>query len=57
MYILHPFAVDEAWNSVPRMLKLRNEAVDEFSIRKLTLALGRADPEGHVSRARGYLRT
>jgi hypothetical protein len=45
MYILHPFAVDKAWNSVPRMLKLRNEAVDEFSIRKLTLALGRADQD------------
>jgi hypothetical protein len=42
MYILHPFAIDKAWNSVPRMLKLRNEAVDEFSIRKLTLALGRS---------------
>jgi len=42
MYILHPFAVDRAWNHVARVLKLWNQAVDEFSIRKLTLALGRS---------------
>jgi hypothetical protein len=42
MYLLYPFAVDEAWNNATKMVKLRNEAVDEFSVRKLTLALGRS---------------
>lgn len=42
MYVLYPFAIDEAWNSAKKMVKLRDSAVDEFSIRKLTLALGRS---------------
>ena len=45
MYLLHPFTIDKAWNNVQRILKLREKAVDEFSIRKLTLALGRAGQE------------
>ena len=42
MYLLYPFAIDEGWNSATKLVKLRNEVVDEFSTRKLTLALGRA---------------
>jgi hypothetical protein len=42
MYLLHPFAIDRAWNGASKFVKLRNAAVDEFSIRELTLALGRS---------------
>ena len=42
MYLLHPFAIDPAWNGANKFVKLQNAAVDEFSIRELTLALGRS---------------
>jgi Reverse transcriptase (RNA-dependent DNA polymerase) len=45
MYLLFPFAVDRAWNTSNRLVKLRAEAVDEFAIRELTLALGRSEQD------------
>ena len=42
MFLLHPFAVDKSWNSSAEFVKLMNSAVDEFSSRKLMLALGRS---------------
>lgn len=42
MYLLHPFAVDGAWNSDDMYVQLYNDAVDEFSIRELLLAMGRS---------------
>ncbi len=42
MYMLHPFAIDDAWNSDEEYIKLHNDAIDEFSERELLLAMGRS---------------
>jgi len=42
MYLLHPFTVDAEWESATKLVQLRNDAVDEFSTRELTLGIGRA---------------
>jgi hypothetical protein len=42
MYILRPFALDGEWNSDDQYVRLHNDAVDEFSVRELLLAMGRS---------------
>jgi hypothetical protein len=42
MYMLHPFALDGAWNSDDQYVRLFNNSLDEFSRREIVLAIGRS---------------
>lgn len=55
MYLLVPFAIDNAWNSDDQYVRLYNEAVDEFSRRELLLAMGRSKKDFWFRSRKQYL--
>lgn len=42
MYLLHPFSIDRDWNSDDKYVRIYNDAVDEFAVREVLLAMGRS---------------